>query len=98
MAHGRALSIPALDVARCRWLLPLTLTLDVRANAAVAQPAIHVAPPPQGTAASAPVTVQVAAGLLGCSPWRNSPRLNPPNRRGTDPYARWCGDDVLLAR
>ena len=64
MTHGRALSVPALDAARRRSLLPLTLTLDVRANAAVAQPATHVAPPPQGTAASAPVTVQVAADVL----------------------------------
>jgi len=48
------LSVPALDVARRRSLLPLTLTLDVSANAAVAQPATHVAP----------VTVQVAADVL----------------------------------
>ena len=26
-----------------------------------------------------------------CSPWRRWWALNPPNRRGTDPYARWCG-------
>ena len=25
-----------------------------------------------------------------CCPWSNWV-LNPPNRRGTDPYARWCG-------
>ena len=25
------------------------------------------------------------------SPWTSSWMLNPPNRRGTDPYARWCG-------
>src|SRR3954466_12784351 len=28
---------------------------------------------------------------MGCSSWRRSPARNPPNRRGTDPYARWCG-------
>jgi hypothetical protein len=22
--------------------------------------------------------------------WQNSEQLNQPNRRGTDPYARWC--------
>ncbi len=22
--------------------------------------------------------------------WRNKEQLNQPNRRGTDPYARWC--------
>jgi hypothetical protein len=26
-----------------------------------------------------------------CSPWIRWRALNPPNRRGTDPYARWCG-------
>ena len=28
---------------------------------------------------------------MACSPWRRWWTLNPPNRRGTDPYARWCG-------
>jgi hypothetical protein len=28
---------------------------------------------------------------MACFPWRRWWALNPPNRRGTDPYARWCG-------
>ncbi len=28
---------------------------------------------------------------LGLPPWKVLWALNPPNRRGTDPYARWCG-------
>src|SRR5439155_20201845 len=28
---------------------------------------------------------------LGLLPWKSWRALNPPNRRGTDPYARWCG-------
>jgi hypothetical protein len=27
-----------------------------------------------------------------CLQWRNWRVLNPPNRRGIDPYARWCGE------
>jgi hypothetical protein len=33
----------------------------------------------------------LASVVLGWSPWPMLVRLNPPNRRGTDPYARWCG-------
>jgi hypothetical protein len=32
-----------------------------------------------------------AARIVACFPWRRWRALNPPNRRGTDPYARWCG-------
>jgi Reverse transcriptase (RNA-dependent DNA polymerase)/Group II intron, maturase-specific domain len=32
-----------------------------------------------------------ASMVLDCFPWRRWWKLNPPNRRGTDPYARWCG-------
>ena len=28
---------------------------------------------------------------MGCFPWKRWRVLNPPNRRGTGPYARWCG-------
>jgi hypothetical protein len=37
---------------------------------------------PKGTAATE---------LLGNFSWRNWWMLNPPNRQGTDPHARWCG-------
>src|SRR5208282_4837155 len=29
---------------------------------------------------------------------RSSSPLNPPNRRGTDPYARWCGRGGVVRR
>ena len=33
-----------------------------------------------------------------CSPWIRWRALNPPNRRGTDPYARWCGRGGVARR
>src|SRR5271167_311733 len=35
---------------------------------------------------------------MDCSPWRPWWALNPPNRRGTDPYARWCGRGGVVRR
>src|ERR1700746_1533006 len=32
-----------------------------------------------------------ASNVWVCFPWQSWWTLNSPNRRGTDPYARWCG-------
>ena len=36
-----------------------------------------------------------ASNVWACLPWKSWWTLNPPNRRGTDPYARWCGSCAL---
>jgi hypothetical protein len=39
-----------------------------------------------------------ASRILGCFPWKHWRALNPPNRRGTDPYARWCERGGVVRR
>ena len=39
-----------------------------------------------------------ASRVMRCFPWERWRMLNPPNRRGTDPYARWWGRGGAVRR